>query len=317
MKKALKVTAFILGALLILFGLGISYIQFAPAPTYSVGKIPDMQVEAGPERVAEGSRIASMLCNDCHLGDDGKLSGKWMQDVPPAFGQFYSANITQHPEQGIGSWTDGELYYFLRTGLRKDGSLAGIMPQFSRVSDEELMSIIAFLRSEETKVQPSGNIPPASQFAFLGKLLQKFVFGPSPFPAQPVSRPDTLSQVALGRYLADDLYSCYDCHSASFTSNNKQEPAKSKGFYGGGNELLDMDGRPIYSSNLTPDDETGIGRYSEKAFIQALKYGQRPDGSPIRYPMRPHTAMTDEEVKAIFAYLRSIPPIHNPVVITP
>ncbi|HQU59913.1 MAG TPA: c-type cytochrome [Saprospiraceae bacterium] len=272
-----------------------------------------MAVTTSPERVAEGARIASMLCNGCHLGEDNKLSGQRLTDVPPVFGKFYSANITQHPDYGIGQWTDSELYYFLRTGLRKDGTFSAIMPQFPRVSDEELWSIIAFLRSGESKVQPSAHVSPPSEPAFLGKLLMKFVLKPATYPSSPIPPPDTLNQIAWGRHLANNLYSCYDCHSASFTSNNLEEPEKSKGFYGGGNELLDLDGNPIYSANLTPDDATGIGRYSQQDFIQALKYGKRPDGRPIQYPMQPRTAMTDAEVKAIFAYLRSIPPITNTV----
>lgn len=313
MKKAFKISVYILGAAALLLGAVAAYVQFAPAPSYGEQKIPEVTVEVTPARVAEGARIASMLCNDCHMGNDGRLSGKFMSDAPPAFGRFYSANITQHPETGIGKWTDAELYYFLRTGLRQDGTFAAIMPQFPKASDEELFSIIAFLRSGDRKVQPSDHTPPVSEPAFLGNLLMKFILKPSAYPESPVPLPDTLNQLAWGRHLANDLYSCYDCHSASFTTNDRLIPENSKGFYGGGNEMLDMDGNPIYSANLTPDPESGIGRYSEQDFIQALKYGQRPDGSPIQYPMRPHSALTDEEVKAIFAYLRSIPPVSNTV----
>ncbi len=313
MKKVFRISAYVFGAAALLLAAAAAYIQFIPAPNYGEQQIPDISVEVTPARVSEGLRIASMLCNDCHTGDDGRLSGKFMNDVPAAFGRFYSANITQHPEYGIGNWTDAELYYFLRTGLRKDGAFAAIMPQFPKMSDEELFSIIAFLRSDEKKVQPSDQATRPSEPAFLGNMLMKFILKPSACPEAPIPMPDTLSQVAWGRYLANDMYSCYDCHSASFTTNNRLVPENSKGFYGGGNKLVGLDGNPIYSSNLTPDQESGIGRYSEQDFIKALKYGQRPDGIPVQYPMRPHTAMTDSEAKAIFAYLRSIPPISNPV----
>ncbi|MCB0587658.1 MAG: c-type cytochrome [Phaeodactylibacter sp.] len=313
MKKILKIVVYIFGAIAILAGAVAAYIQFAPAPVYGEQHIPEITFESTPEKVAEGARIASMLCNECHTGDDGRLSGKLLNDVPPAFGKFYSANITQDPDNGIGKWTDAELYYFLRTGLRQDGTFAAVMPQFPQVSDEDLFSIIAFLRSDERKVQPSEKPSQASAPALLGNMLLKFILKPSPYPEAPVPQPDTLDQIAWGRYLANGLYSCYDCHSASFTTNDRLIPENSKGFYGGGNELLDIDGNPIYSANLTPDRESGIGRYSERDFIQALKYGMRPDGAPLQYPMRPHTALTDNEVKAIFAYLRSIPPISHTV----
>ncbi|MCB0614472.1 MAG: hypothetical protein KDC75_14240, partial [Phaeodactylibacter sp.] len=217
MKKALKITAYVFGGILLLAGLAAAYIQFAPAPTYDAPEIPEITIVHTPERIAEGARIASMLCNECHTGQDDKLSGKKLEDVPPVFGQFYSANITQSPEHGIGKWTDSELYYFLRTGLRRDGSFAAIMPQFPMVSDEGLYAIISYLRSDNPRVQPSAHEPLKSKYAFLGKLLLQFVLKPAAFPDQPVPQPDTLNQLAWGRYLADGLYSCYDCHSASFT----------------------------------------------------------------------------------------------------
>lgn len=308
MRKTIKILAYILGALLLLVATAAAYIQFAPNPAYDPPSIPDLTVKATPERVAEGHRIALMLCNDCHMGSDGKLSGKELKDVPPEFGVFFTQNITQDPENGIGNWSDGELYYFLRTGIRKDGRYAAIMSQFPRVSDEDLFSIIAFLRSDDPVVQPSSHVPPASKPALLGNLLIKTVMRPQPFPDQPVPPPDTLDAVAWGRYLADDLYGCYDCHSANFATNNLSIPEKSKGFYGGGNKLLDEEGKAIYSTNLTPNKEAGLGRYTEAQFVEMLKYGRRPDSAdPIRYPMRPHLLLTDSEVKAIYAYLQTLP----------
>ena len=111
MRKALKISAVSFGILLMLLGLAAAYVQFAPPPTYGEQAIPEIAVTTSPERVAEGARIASMLCNGCHLGEDNKLSGQRLTDVPPVFGKFYSANITQHPDYGIGQWTDSEIQY--------------------------------------------------------------------------------------------------------------------------------------------------------------------------------------------------------------
>jgi hypothetical protein len=60
------------------------------------------------------------------------------------------------------------------------------------------------------------------------------------------------------------------------------------------------------------DKETGLGSWNEAEFARTLRYGMRPDGRPLRYPMIPYAALTEEEVSAIWVYLNSIPVIHNP-----
>lgn len=314
MKKVLKVIAWLLGiALLIVAGVA-AWINFSALPTYDPPAIPELTVEVTPERVAQGAKIASMQCVICHTGSDGKLSGQILKDSPKAFGKFYSANITKHPDRGIGKWTDGEIYYFLRTSLRKDGRFATpAMPKFPKAADEDLYSVIAWLRSDDQRLEPSDKGSHPQELTFLAKALMKFVFRPYPFPTQPIALADTTNAVEWGRYLATGLYGCYDCHSADFATNNALEPEKSVGFFGGGNPMLDMEGNVMPSANITPDPETGIGSWTEEQFVQTVKHGRRPDGTAIRYPMLPHTPLTDGEVKAIYAYLRTVPPIKNKV----
>src|SRR5574341_600967 len=121
MKKALKALAWILGSVALLIGVAALYVQLTGLPRYAKPTL-QLKVEATPERVARGTRLAQMLCVTCHLDATTRvLSGRRMPDVPPEFGVIYSANITKHPTQGIGSWTDGEIAYLLRTGIRRDG----------------------------------------------------------------------------------------------------------------------------------------------------------------------------------------------------
>ena len=83
---------------------------------------------------------------------------------------------------------------------------------------------------------------------------------------------------------------------------------------GGGNKLTAKDGKTIITSlNLTPDEETGIGSWTEEQFSNALRNGIVPNGPALRYPMEPHPRLTDSEVHAIYTYLRSIPKIKNKV----
>lgn len=313
MKKFLKITAWVLGIVLLFLGATAAYVNYAPAPTYDPPTIPDLKVEITPERIAQGQKLASMLCIACHAGRDGKLSGQQMLDLPKEFGKIYTLNITQHPEKGIGKWTDGEIYTFLRTGLRKDGSFNAIMPKFPHMAEEDIHSIIAWLHSDDPKLQPSEVQQPEHELTLLSKGLMKFMFRPLPMPTKPIALPDTTNQVAWGRYLANGNYGCFACHSADFKTTNDLEPEKSGGFYGGGNPMLDYDGNIVPSRNLTPDKETGIGNWTEEQFVKTVKTGMRPNGTMVRYPMMPYGVLTENEIKAIYAYLKTVPPIKNQV----
>ena len=70
----------------------------------------------------------------------------------------------------------------------------------------------------------------------------------------------------------------------------------------------------LYSTNITPDKETGIGNYSDQDFLNAVHRGIRRDGARL-YPAMPYTSytyMTDADALAIKAYLFSLPPVHAP-----
>ena len=69
-----------------------------------------------------------------------------------------------------------------------------------------------------------------------------------------------------------------------------------------------MEGNTVVSKNITPDP-SGIGKMTEAQFVTLLKTGQRPDGSMIHYPMEPYPLLSDTEVKAIYAYLKTVPPL--------
>ncbi|HET7898606.1 MAG TPA: c-type cytochrome, partial [Flavisolibacter sp.] len=107
---------------------------------------------------------------------------------------------------------------------------------------------------------------------------------------------------------------CYTCHSADFTTDDFNVPENSKGYFGGGNEFKLPDGSVIRSRNLTMDEETGIGKWTEEEFVKAVKTGVVPNvHTALRPPMKPYVFLTDGEVKAIYAYLKTIPKIKNKV----
>ncbi len=313
MKKALKITSRLLLGLIVLLGIAAAYIQLSPLPKYEV-KLPDIpQIKADSTMIAEGRRTFSLVCNNCHMAESGKLEGKFLPEIPAMFGKAWSANITSHPVYGSGKYTSAELAFLLRTGIQRDGDFAPFMPQFPRMSDSDVQNIIAYLRSDAPELAPSEAAQPAMQPSFFGKLLFRTVMKPMPYPSEPVPDPPTGDALALGKYLVTAKLDCYSCHSPDFKTVNSLAPEKTPGYLSGGNLLQDMDGNPIVSRNLTPDKETGLGNWTEEQFVLALRSGIRPNGPALRFPMVPFTALTDEESKAIWAYLKTVPAIKNDV----
>ena len=320
MKKALKITGYLLGGVALLVGAFALYVQIKGVPKYPVempAEVKTLKVPTDSAHVAEGKRIASMLCRECHYSPETqRMTGTHRTDIPKEFGEIYSLNITQDKTHGIGDWTDGELYYFLRTGIRPQTGqyVPPFMPKFPLISDDDLHSVIAWLRSSDPELAPDTHEYPPNQANFLIKLLSNIAFSPLPLPNQPIMEPDTTDKVALGNYVANGITGCFACHSGDLKTINELEPEKTPGFYGGGIVMLDMDGKTgVPTANITMDKESGIGNLTEQQFVEAVKYGKKPGGGSLHYPMTPHTALSDTEVKAIFAYLKTVPVIKNHV----
>lgn len=314
MKKVMKILGLVLGSVVLLLAGYVGYVAATGVPTYDPPSIPNITVEVTPARVARGEVIASIQCMSCHADKDNRVTGKYMAEVPSMFGKLYSKNITQDKENGIGNWTDGELIYFLRTGVRRDGSYAPIMPQYPNVADEDLKSVVAWLRSDRFPVQASKQEPQASEFSIVSKLLTHTLMKPLPYSPVMVAMPDSNNAVALGKYTADAIGDCYACHSGDLIDQDKLNPAKTKGYYGGGIEMVGEGGHKVITANLTFDEKTGIAnQYTKEQFIRAVKGGVRPDGTILKYPMEPKMLLSDREVGAIYEYLKTVPKIQNDI----
>ncbi len=317
MKKIGILVLKIMAGLVVVVALTLLFVNFRGVPSYEV-TIPDniknVNVEVTPERVARGEKIALIMCNACHANEENRLVGKHIADLPAEFGKAYSLNITQDAEDGIGSWTDGEIMYFLKTGIKRTGQYAPIMPKFPRMADEDLKSVIAYLRSDRFPVQATKGAGHEQEPSFLLKVLTNTVMKPIEPITEPILVPDSTDKVTFGKYIANDLIACYGCHSGDFAKEDPLHPEKSFGFYGGGIKMPDLEGNIIPSANLTFDEETGIGKkYTQAQFVQAVKLCKKPDGTLLRYPMQPHLTLTDYEVEAIYAYLKTVPKIRNNV----
>lgn len=313
MKKVLKILGIVLVIIVAVITTGFLTINSGGIPTYEIEKI-DYQAVSTPKSIERGKKLASMLCAGCHKNaETGALTGTIMHDAPPEFGEIYTPNITQDKKYGIGEWTDGELLYLLRTGIKRDGQYAPpYMAKFPTMADEDLNAIISFLRSDDPLVRANAAPDQPSNPSFLTKLLCKVAWKPFPMPSAPIELPDTTNKIALGKYLAHNL-DCFSCHSADFKTNDFMTPELSKGYFGGGNKPLNLEGQVVLTANLTPDPETGIGNWTEEDFIKAVKYGLKEGQPALQYPMSPYTQLTDTEASAIFHYLKTIPAIENKV----
>lgn len=312
MKKFLYVLLFFfIGAVVVIAGF-VGFLQIRGIPKYPVEKF-ELTVVSDSAKIAHGAKIASVQCIVCHRGQDGKLSGRFLNELPPDFGKIYSANITQHKQTGIGGWSDGDIYYLLRTGVKPDGQyLPPYMPKFPHMSEYDMQSVIAWLRSDRPEVQPSEVNKVLSEPSLLTKFLCLVQFKNFPINKAPITEPDTNDLVNYGRYLIVGRYDCYPCHSADFKTLNQFEPEKTGGYMGGGNRMVSLDGKERLTANLTPH-KTGIGDWTEGDFRNAMLFSKSKNGQSLRDPMLPYNGLTDLEIKAMWKYLLSLAPIDNNV----
>ena len=137
----------------------------------------------------------------------------------------------------------------------------------------------------------------------LGRVLIAGVMLASTVAAQAESR------LERGRYLMQSIVACGNCH----TPQGPNGPLPGMELAGG----LKMEDKPFtaYASNITPDKETGIGKWTDAQIIAAIRDGVRPDGSIIGPPMPIglYKGLSDNDAKAIVAYLRSVKPVKNKV----
>ena len=153
MKKILKMLGIGLLVVAVMALAVFLFVNSSPIPSYEVKEIA-YQVDSSPESIERGKKLTTMLCAGCHINrETGKLTRTLMKDAPLEFGEVYSQNITQDNEFGIGAWTDAQLMYLLRTGIKKDGQYAPPymaklpLTPYSQLTDEEAGAIYDYLRT--------------------------------------------------------------------------------------------------------------------------------------------------------------------------
>jgi len=319
MKKVFKFLGVIVLLLVVIVAGATIYIKSALP---NVGDAPTLTVEATPQRIERGKYLANAVtvCMDCHSARDwSKFAGpiipvtlgmggeRFDQDMGFP-GTYFSKNITP---AGIGGYTDGELYRVITTGVNKHGqAMFPVMPYpyYGKMDDEDIYSIIAYLRT----LKPIDHQIRDSQSDFPMSLILNTI----PAKGTPIKRPEPTDELAYGQYLVNAA-ACMECHTQVDKGQVIPELA-----FGGGREFP-FAGTTVRSSNITPDMETGIGKWSAEFFVQRFKaYADSSYVPPVVKPgefntIMPWTmygTMTEQDLRAIFTYLKTVKPIRNTVV---
>ena len=295
MKKMLKWLGIIIGvivALLItlvggLYFTGNSRLAQAEAVTVAMIDIPTDETA-----LARGQQIADAisLCSDCHA--EG-LKGQVYVDEAP-IGVIPAPNLTSGAGGVGGTYTDEDWIRAIRHGIGQDGRTLAIMPSnaYAHLSDSDLGALIAYLKS----VPPVDNELPDRELMVLGTIIfGGLAYGDMPVSlidhdaVQSVSGPAEDISPEYGDYLLS-VGACRDCHGAQLAGR-----------------LEGSEGPPL-GPNLTPGGN--LTTWSEADFIQTIRFGNTPEGvtlDPVEMPWPWYANMTDDELKAIWLHLESLP----------
>ena len=301
----------------------ITTVTAATSPTASaaaVGSVLDMEpIPRTPERLARGKYLVEGLlqCAGCHSENDfskrpvevlpgKKLGGFVFLNVEMGLktpNRIVAPNISPDPEYGAGTWKDADFVRALRQGIGHDGrTLYPLMPYFyfRSLSDEDLASVVVYERS----------VPPVHikrPKTFLTEDIRKS-FQPL-LPMEHIPEPNRSDRVSYGHYLVTGGH-CDACHTPV---DEKGGPIAGMEFSGGqplvgawagGKKII-----TVNALNLT-SDASGISYFDENMFIEVIRNGgfrARPLANIM--PWAFFRNLTDDDLKAIFAYLHSLKPI--------
>ena len=283
-------------------------------------------------RVARGKYLANGIarCFGCHSPLD---TGDPAVPIPARLGSgdvldeklpINAPNLTSDRETGLGRWTDAQIVRAIREGIGRDGLRVLSMhpsPYYSVMTDADAESIVAYLRTlRPIRRALAPSAPPGRQHETVQ---------PAVKPLRPGS---AVSAIERGAYLVQ-LGECAGCHTPARADGS---PVRDLLFGGGrrftvekgyGVEVSSFDltfqsaveanraptkGRVVASANLT-SDPSGISYYTESIFIQTIRTGKVGGVRALSaaMPWIFFRTMTDADLRDVFAYLRSVPPVRH------
>jgi mono/diheme cytochrome c family protein len=243
-------------------------------------------------------------CEACHTKPGGAPYAGGAAITSP-FGPLYAPNLTPDAVQGIGAWSDDDFYRAMHEGVGRQGQrLYPAFPYqwFTKVTRDDVLAIRAFLKT----------VAPSSEHSKPNRLMFPFDIraGLGPWNAlyfhQGEFKEDSAKPAAWNRgaYLVEGLGHCSDCHTPKGVA---MEPQNSKAYSGGAIDNW-------YAPNITSDPAQGIGRWSEEELVQYFKTGATRGKGVVVGPMAQvvHDSLShlsDSDLQAIAAYVKSIPPL--------
>lgn len=268
--------------------------------------------EDAADRVQQGAYLLRAGgCVSCHTEDRDDapfLAGGRAIESP--FGTFYGSNITPDPETGIGQWTEEDFVQALRHGRSPAGDhYYPVFPYtaFTRMQREDISALWAYLQTVEPVHQPSRahdlawyvRFRPALQ---VWKLLH---FRPAEFEP----RAEASETWNRGAYLSQALAHCAECHTPRTWTGGLDPHLR----YAGA-RLPDGGAAP----NITPDRDTGIGRWRAAHVARYLDFGMDPSGdfaggSMADVIQEGTSHLSDADRRALAEYLLALDPIHHEV----
>ncbi len=296
MKTTLKWVGMTVGALvgllllamLALYGLG----QMRLNKKY-IAAIKMVAIPTDAASLAEGKRIFQYRgCEACH-GE--QLQGVVYMDNP-AIGQVITPNLTTG-QGGIGAQrTDEDLIRAIRHGLRPNGTPLLFMPSFEFyfLSDADLGMILAYIRG----ILPVDNEMQPSSLSTTGFMVMNVVKDITFLPAEliphaepPPPAPEPGVTAQYGEYLS---ISCKVCHGLALA----------------GGEIPGFPAEWPAAPNLTPDPSSRLPAWKEAGFITMIHNGEKHGRriNPNYMPWKSYRHMSDDELRAVYLYLMSLPP---------
>ena len=256
------------------------------------------------DQVARGEYLAIVGdCMSCHTAHDGQkfAGGRYM---PTPFGPISTPNVTPDKQTGIGDWTDDDFYHALHDGIGKGGEhLYPVMPYpwYTKATRDDVLAIKAYLFSLPPVHAPRP--PNKLEFPFNMRaglaVWDELFFRAGTF--QPIEGKSP--EVNRGAYIVEGLGHCGECHNGH---NLLGDTSAAQPLHGGEIEHW-------YAPNITADVHEGVGRFSDAQLFAFLKTGVSSGMGMVVGPMAETvhdslSKLTDADVRAIIAYLRSTAP---------
>ncbi|WP_213773499.1 cytochrome c [Bradyrhizobium sp. dw_78] len=258
--------------------------------------------------VERGAYLAKAAdCMVCHTAPDGKQYAGGLGFKLP-FGTLYSTNITPDKETGIGDYSDQDFLNALHRGVRRDGArLYPAMPytSYTYLTDADALAIKAYLFSLPPVRAPA----PANTLEFPFDQRWGMMFWSAVFNPDTRFEPDTSKSPEWNRgaYLAEALAHCGECHTPRNPAFALDNPKKFAGAITAGWRAF----------NISSDKQTGIGAWHDDDLISYLSTGHALGHGTASGPMgeavdQSLSQLAPDDIRAIVAYLRSVPPTPSP-----